>query len=191
MQADLARRVATPCSVHAAALAGFLDDRRHGRVGATTAVFDPGGPGALLLEGGHSPYTGGGLGPGEAIPVLLGRVFAYTPAALELARLADRRAQDLGRARAAALHGKRRAGALRRGEAGAGHSGSSKPDGRAADRGDPPPARPPLSLVCRRAPAIASSTIVIPEEPAIKVARSREGNYRTGLRRCQGAIERG
>jgi 3-deoxy-manno-octulosonate cytidylyltransferase (CMP-KDO synthetase) len=41
MNADPARQVATPVlRCDADALAGFIEDRRHGRVGATTAVFD-------------------------------------------------------------------------------------------------------------------------------------------------------
>ena len=69
MQADPARLVATPVlRCDAEALAGFLDDRRHGRVGATTAVFDRGGR-ALYFSKEVIPYTGRPLGPGEEIPV--------------------------------------------------------------------------------------------------------------------------
>ena len=63
MQADPARMVATPVlRCDAEALAGFLEDRRHGRVGATTAVFDRAGPGALLLQGGDPLYRRGRSG---------------------------------------------------------------------------------------------------------------------------------
>jgi 3-deoxy-manno-octulosonate cytidylyltransferase (CMP-KDO synthetase) len=49
--------VATPVlRCDADALAGFLEDRRHGRVGGTTAVFDRAGPRALLLQGGAPVY---------------------------------------------------------------------------------------------------------------------------------------
>ena len=83
MQADPSRMIATPVlRCDAAALAGFLEDRRHGRVGATTAVFDRSGR-ALYFSKEVIPYTGRPLGPGEAIPVFhhVG-VYAYRPAAL-------------------------------------------------------------------------------------------------------------
>jgi 3-deoxy-manno-octulosonate cytidylyltransferase (CMP-KDO synthetase) len=83
MRADLGRPVATPVlRCGAAALAGFLEDRRHGRVGATTAVFDSSGR-ALYFSKEVLPYTGRPLGPAEEIPVFhhVG-VYAYRPAAL-------------------------------------------------------------------------------------------------------------
>ena len=76
-------RVATPVlRCDAAALDGFLDDRRHGRVGATTAVFDRGGR-ALYFSKEVVPYTGRPLRPDEEIPVFhhVG-VYAYRHAAL-------------------------------------------------------------------------------------------------------------
>jgi 3-deoxy-manno-octulosonate cytidylyltransferase (CMP-KDO synthetase) len=83
MRADPAREVATPVlRCDAEALAGFLDDRRHGRVGATTAVFDRAGR-ALYFSKEVIPYTGGTVPPDGEIPVFhhVG-VYAYTPAAL-------------------------------------------------------------------------------------------------------------
>ncbi len=76
-------KVATPVlRCDAAALAGFLDDRRDGRVGATTAVFDRGGR-ALYFSKEVIPYTGRPLGPEEEIPVFhhVG-VYAYRQSAL-------------------------------------------------------------------------------------------------------------
>jgi 3-deoxy-manno-octulosonate cytidylyltransferase (CMP-KDO synthetase) len=83
MQEEPERPVATPVlRCDAAALAGFIDDRRNGRVGATTAVFDRAGR-ALYFSKEVIPYTGRPLGPEEAIPVFhhVG-VYAYRPAAL-------------------------------------------------------------------------------------------------------------
>jgi 3-deoxy-manno-octulosonate cytidylyltransferase (CMP-KDO synthetase) len=83
MLADPARQVATPVlRCDAEALAGFLDDRRHGRVGATTAVFDRAGR-ALYFSKEVIPYTGGAVPPDREIPVFhhVG-VYAYAPAAL-------------------------------------------------------------------------------------------------------------
>jgi len=83
MRAEPARQMATPVlRCDAAALAGFIEDRRHGRVGATTAVFDRAGR-ALYFSKEVIPYTGRPLGPDETIPVFhhVG-VYAYTPAAL-------------------------------------------------------------------------------------------------------------
>jgi 3-deoxy-manno-octulosonate cytidylyltransferase (CMP-KDO synthetase) len=83
MLADPARQVATPVlRCDAAALAGFLEDRRHGRVGATTAVFDRGHR-ALYFSKEVLPYTGRPPGQGEEIPVFhhVG-VYAYRRAAL-------------------------------------------------------------------------------------------------------------
>ena len=52
------RMMATPVlRCDAAAVEGFLDDRRPGRVGATTAVFDRRGP-ALYFSKEVFPYTG-------------------------------------------------------------------------------------------------------------------------------------
>lgn len=69
LQADPACPVATPVlRCDAPALAGFLEDRRHGRVGATTAVFDRTGR-ALYFSKEVLPYTGRPLGDGEEIPV--------------------------------------------------------------------------------------------------------------------------
>lgn len=83
MQAKPAAQVATPVlRTEPAALESFLDDRRHGRVGATTAVFDHAGR-ALYFSKEVIPYTGRPLGPGEAIPVFhhVG-VYAYRRAPL-------------------------------------------------------------------------------------------------------------
>jgi 3-deoxy-manno-octulosonate cytidylyltransferase (CMP-KDO synthetase) len=84
MREDPTRQVATPVlRCDADALAGFLDDRRHGRVGATTAVFDRTGR-ALYFSKEVIPYTGGTVPPGREIPVFhhVG-VYAYAPAALQ------------------------------------------------------------------------------------------------------------
>ena len=63
MRDDPARLVATPVlRCDAEALAGFLEDRREGRVGATTAVFDRQGR-ALYFSKEVIPYTGRPLGP--------------------------------------------------------------------------------------------------------------------------------
>lgn len=61
---------------------GFLDDRRAGRVGGTTAVFGAGGRG-LYFSKEVIPYTGCAYGPDEPTPVFhhVG-VYAYRPAAL-------------------------------------------------------------------------------------------------------------
>jgi 3-deoxy-manno-octulosonate cytidylyltransferase (CMP-KDO synthetase) len=83
LAADPLRQMATPVlRCDAEALAGFLDDRRHGRVGATTAVFDSCGR-ALYFSKEVVPYTGRPLGPGETIPVFhhVG-VYAYRPGPL-------------------------------------------------------------------------------------------------------------
>jgi 3-deoxy-manno-octulosonate cytidylyltransferase (CMP-KDO synthetase) len=83
LAADPSRQMATPVlRCDAEALAGFLDDRRHGRVGATTAVFDSCGR-ALYFSKEVVPYTGRPLGPGETIPVFhhVG-VYAYRPGPL-------------------------------------------------------------------------------------------------------------
>jgi 3-deoxy-manno-octulosonate cytidylyltransferase (CMP-KDO synthetase) len=83
MQDDPERQVATPVlRCDAAALAGLLEDRRQGRVGATTAVFDRHGR-ALYFSKEVLPYTGRPLGPDERIPVFhhVG-VYAYRASAL-------------------------------------------------------------------------------------------------------------
>ncbi|MFT3974825.1 MAG: manno-octulosonate cytidylyltransferase [Amaricoccus sp.] len=83
MQADPLAQVATPVlRTDAAALASFLEDRRNGRVGATTAVFDR-AMRALYFSKEVLPYTGRTLGPDEEIPVFhhVG-VYAYRRAAL-------------------------------------------------------------------------------------------------------------
>jgi len=61
---------------------GFLDDRRAGRVGGTTAVFGAGGR-ALYFSKEVIPYTGRAYGPDEPTPVFhhVG-VYAYRPTAL-------------------------------------------------------------------------------------------------------------
>lgn len=69
MAEDSRTEVATPVlRADAAALEGFLEDRRHGRVGGTTAVFDRRGT-ALYFSKEVIPYTGRALAPGESIPV--------------------------------------------------------------------------------------------------------------------------
>ncbi len=69
MAADPDCAVATPVlRCDAAALAGFLEDRRQGRVGGTTAVFDGAG-GALYFSKEVIPYTGRPLGDADEIPV--------------------------------------------------------------------------------------------------------------------------
>ena len=75
--------VATPvlrCDVQA--MESFLADRRAGRVGATTAVFDANGR-ALYFSKEVLPYTGRALAEGEVCPVFhhVG-VYAYRPDAL-------------------------------------------------------------------------------------------------------------
>ena len=83
MQADPALRMATPVlRCDAEALAGFIEDRRHGRVGATTAVFDRDRR-ALYFSKEVIPYTGRPLGVAETIPVFhhVG-VYAYRHSAL-------------------------------------------------------------------------------------------------------------
>lgn len=64
------------------AVAGFLNDRRHGRVGGTTAVFGDQGR-ALYFSKEVIPYTGRDYAPDEPTPVFhhVG-VYAYRPAAL-------------------------------------------------------------------------------------------------------------
>ncbi len=84
MQARPEIAVATPvlrCDDHA--LEGFLADRKAGRVGATTAVFDQTGR-ALYFSKEVIPYTGGKFSEDGICPVFhhVG-VYAYRPATLE------------------------------------------------------------------------------------------------------------
>jgi 3-deoxy-manno-octulosonate cytidylyltransferase (CMP-KDO synthetase) len=75
--------VATPVlRCDALAMESFQADRRAGRVGATTAVFDANGR-ALYFSKEVLPYTGRALAGGETCPVFhhVG-VYAYRPAAL-------------------------------------------------------------------------------------------------------------
>ena len=75
--------VATPVlRCDAKAMESFLADRRAGRVGATTAVFDANGR-ALYFSKEVLPYTGRALAEGEVCPVFhhVG-VYAYRPEAL-------------------------------------------------------------------------------------------------------------
>ena len=76
-------QVATPVlKTEGAALNGFLEDRRNGRVGATTAVFGA-DHNALYFSKEVIPYTGQTFGPADDTPVFhhVG-VYAYRPAAL-------------------------------------------------------------------------------------------------------------
>lgn len=84
MREDTARQVATPVlRCDAEALANFLNDRRNGRVGATTVVRDATGH-ALYFSKEVIPFTGS-LQPGDPIPVFhhVG-LYAYRPEALRL-----------------------------------------------------------------------------------------------------------
>ncbi len=83
LAADPAASVATPVlRCDAEALAGFLEDRRAGRVGGTTAVFDRAGR-ALYFSKEVIPFTGRSMAPDERIPVFhhVG-VYAYRREAL-------------------------------------------------------------------------------------------------------------
>jgi 3-deoxy-manno-octulosonate cytidylyltransferase (CMP-KDO synthetase) len=83
LRADPAAAVATPVlRCDAPALAGFLEDRRAGRVGGTTAVFDRRGR-ALYFSKEVVPYTGRAPALGEEIPVFhhVG-IYAYRREAL-------------------------------------------------------------------------------------------------------------
>lgn len=76
-------QVATPVlKTDGAALNGFLEDRRAGRVGGTTAVFGT-DHNALYFSKEVIPYTGQTFGPADDTPVFhhVG-VYAYRPAAL-------------------------------------------------------------------------------------------------------------
>ena len=81
--ADPEADIATPVlRCDGRAVAGFLADRRAGRVGGTTAVFGDGGR-ALYFSKEVIPYTGRDYAPDEPTPVFhhVG-VYAYRPAAL-------------------------------------------------------------------------------------------------------------
>jgi 3-deoxy-manno-octulosonate cytidylyltransferase (CMP-KDO synthetase) len=83
LQADAGADIATPVlRCDGRAVAGFLADRREGRVGGTTAVFGAGMRG-LYFSKEVIPYTGLVYGDDEATPVFhhVG-VYAYRPAAL-------------------------------------------------------------------------------------------------------------
>ena len=175
-------QVATPVlRCDAAALAGFLEDRRHGRVGATTAVFDRAGR-ALYFSKEVIPYTGRPLGAGRGDPGLPPRRGLRLPpgGARGLCRLAGRAARDLGGARAAALHGERRRRCTAsRSRRAAGRSGSSttRPTCRGSRRSCASSACPErVGSICRR----ATSAIVFPK-PAIRCRRAAERNDRTGV----------
>ncbi len=80
-------QVATPVlRMEGAALSGFLEDRREGRVGGTTAVFGAGGR-ALYFSKEVIPFTGRPYAAGEGTPVFhhVG-VYAYRPEALRAYR---------------------------------------------------------------------------------------------------------
>jgi 3-deoxy-manno-octulosonate cytidylyltransferase (CMP-KDO synthetase) len=80
---DPAADIATPVlRCDGRAVAGFLADRRAGRVGGTTAVFGAGGR-ALYFSKEVIPYTGQDYAPDAATPVFhhVG-VYAYRPTAL-------------------------------------------------------------------------------------------------------------
>jgi 3-deoxy-manno-octulosonate cytidylyltransferase (CMP-KDO synthetase) len=83
LAADPQADIATPVlRCDGRAVAGFLADRRAGRVGGTTAVFGVGGR-ALYFSKEVIPYTGRDFAPDEPTPVFhhVG-VYAYRPAAL-------------------------------------------------------------------------------------------------------------
>jgi 3-deoxy-manno-octulosonate cytidylyltransferase (CMP-KDO synthetase) len=83
LRADTAADIATPVlRCDGRAVAGFLADRRAGRVGGTTAVFGAGGRG-LYFSKEVIPYTGRTYSDDAPTPVFhhVG-VYAYRPAAL-------------------------------------------------------------------------------------------------------------
>lgn len=83
LRAHPVAEVATPVlRTEGAALNGFLDDRRAGRVGGTTAVFGIDNN-ALYFSKEVIPYTGKTYGPTDETPVFhhVG-VYAYRPSAL-------------------------------------------------------------------------------------------------------------
>ena len=83
LTADPHADIATPVlRCDGRAVAGFLNDRRHGRVGGTTAVFGDKGR-ALYFSKEVIPHTGRDYAPDEPTPVFhhVG-VYAYRPTAL-------------------------------------------------------------------------------------------------------------
>ncbi len=83
LAADPSAQIATPVlRCDGRAVAGFLADRRAGRVGGTTAVFGTGGR-ALYFSKEVIPFTGQDFASDEPTPVFhhVG-VYAYRPAAL-------------------------------------------------------------------------------------------------------------
>jgi 3-deoxy-manno-octulosonate cytidylyltransferase (CMP-KDO synthetase) len=82
--------MATPVlRMEGAGLAAFREDRRAGRVGGTTAVFDAEGR-ALYFSKEVIPYTARAFAPGEATPVWHhAGVYAYRPEALATYALCD------------------------------------------------------------------------------------------------------
>ena len=83
LRAHPVAQVATPVlKTEGAALNGFLEDRRAGRVGGTTAVFGT-DHNALYFSKEVIPYTGQTFGPADETPVFhhVG-VYAYRPSAL-------------------------------------------------------------------------------------------------------------
>lgn len=83
LRADPQAEIATPVlRCEGAMRAKLLDDRRHGRVGGTTAVFGAGGRG-LYFSKEVIPFTGRDYADDEPTPVFhhVG-VYAYRPAAL-------------------------------------------------------------------------------------------------------------
>ncbi len=83
LDTDPAADIATPVlRCDGRTVAGFLADRRAGRVGGTTAVFGAGGR-ALYFSKEVIPYTGQDYAPDQPTPVFhhVG-VYAYRPAAL-------------------------------------------------------------------------------------------------------------
>jgi 3-deoxy-manno-octulosonate cytidylyltransferase (CMP-KDO synthetase) len=84
MQAHPDVQMATPVlRCDAQTYANFVDDRKHGRVGGTTAVFDR-NRNALYFSKEVIPYTGKTFAEGDDIPVFhhVG-VYAYRPEALK------------------------------------------------------------------------------------------------------------
>ncbi|MGL4308899.1 MAG: 3-deoxy-manno-octulosonate cytidylyltransferase family protein [Paracoccaceae bacterium] len=83
LRADSGAEIATPVlRCDGRAVNGFLEDRRAGRVGGTTAVFGAGGRG-LYFSKEVIPYTGKAYADADETPVFhhVG-VYAYRPAAL-------------------------------------------------------------------------------------------------------------
>jgi 3-deoxy-manno-octulosonate cytidylyltransferase (CMP-KDO synthetase) len=117
LAADPAADIATPVlRCDGRAVAGFLADRRAGRVGGTTAVFGAGGR-ALYFSKEVIPYTGRDYAPRRADPGLSPcRRLRLPPRRADgLSVLADRPAGNAGGAGAAAFPGKQPPGAVRRG----------------------------------------------------------------------------